>query len=163
MRKMTYFLEHPGYGWPDEKWLAPYFLTPAGRQEAFATDNDSWGLTAEGVDGTEGLPRDEQIDIDLTIQGKSDLGVLLFYDRWSAIDGRACYSKGNLKMLRRWVETKHGSRAPVGLFIPFEQALKAVMEFIATDGALPKCIEWVAAADLPDDVFPEPEVRLRDS
>jgi hypothetical protein len=160
---MTYFLEHPGYGWPDEKWLAPYFLTPVGRQEAFATDNDSWGLTAEGVDGTGGLSRDEQIDIDLTIQGKSDLGILLFYNRWSASDGKAYYSKRDLGKLHTWVRTKHGSRAPVGLFIPFEHALKAVMEFIRTDGALPKCIEWVAAADLPEDAFPEPVVRLRDA
>jgi hypothetical protein len=152
MRKTTYFLEHPGYGWPNERWLAPYFLTPAGRQEAFAADNDSWGVSAECVDGTETLP----------ILGKPDLGVLLFYNRWSATDGNAYYSKGNLRNLRRWVRTKHGDRMPVGLFIPFEYALKAVMEFIETDGALPKCIEWVAAADLPDDAFPEPEVRLRD-
>lgn len=65
-------------------------------------------------------------------------------------------------MLRQWITTRHGSRMPVGLFIPFEPALKAVMEFIQTDGALPKCIEWVAAADLPEDAFPVPEVTLRD-
>lgn len=163
MRKTTYFLDHPGFGWPDQNWLAPYFLTPAGRRKAFRVDNDSWGVSAECVDGTERLPREKQIDIDLYIVGKPDLGVLLFYDRWSATDGLAYYSKGNLQMLRKWVETKHGSRMPVGLFIPFEKAFEAVNEFIKTDGALPKCIEWVAAADLPDDTFPEPEVRLRDS
>jgi hypothetical protein len=40
--------------------------------------------------------------------------------------------------------------------------LKAVMEFIQTNGALPKCIEWIASADLPEGSFPEPEVTLRD-
>ena len=64
-------------------------------------------------------------------------------------------------MLRTLVKATQGSRMPIGLFIPFEQALKAVVEFIETDGALPRCIEWIASADLPEDAFPEPEVTLR--
>jgi Immunity protein Imm1 len=162
MKKMTSFRDYRGPGWPDQKWLAPYFLTTAGRQKAFGTGNNHWGVTAEGVDGTEDLPFDKRIDIDLHIIGKPDLGALLLYDRVSMTDGEAYYSIGNLKMLRSLVEAKHGSRMPIGLFIPFEHALKAIMEFIQTDGALPKCIKWVAAADLPDDAFPEPEVTLRD-
>jgi Immunity protein Imm1 len=163
MIKTTYFMDHPGYGWPDKKWLAPYFLTPAGRQTAFGKDNDSWSVTAECVDGTESLPREQQIDIDLYIIGKPDLGVLLFYDRWSATDGVSYYSKGNLRMLRQWIVTRHRTRLPVGLFIPFEQALKALVEFTETDGALPKCIEWVASSDLPEGTFPEPVVTIRDA
>jgi hypothetical protein len=163
MKKTTNFRDHAAFGWPDEKWLASYFLTPAGRQRAFGTGNDCWGIAARGVDGTESLPPGKEIDIDLTILGKPEIGVLLFYHRISAVDGEAYYSKGNLKMLRQWIVTRHGDRMPVGLFIPFEQALRAVMEFIKTDGALPKCIEWVAAADLPEDAFPEPVVTLRDS
>jgi hypothetical protein len=50
---------------------------------------------------------------------------------------------------------------PLGLFIPFEQALKAVVEFADTNGALPKSIEWIASTDLPEGSFPEPEVTLR--
>ena len=161
--KTTYFMDHAGYGWPERKWLAPYFLTPAGRRQGFDTESDSWSIAAEGVDGTERLPRENQIDIDLYITGKPDVGVLLFYDRWSANDGISCYSKGNLKMLRQWIVTKHRTRLPVGLFIPFESALQAIMEFIKTDGALPRCIEWVAASDLPEGTFPEPVVRLRDA
>ena len=163
MIKTTYFLDHSGFGWPDDKWLAPYFLTSAGRKTAFGIDNDCWGVTAECVEGTERLPREKQIDIDLTILGNPDLGVLLFYDRWSATDGKAFYSKGNMKMLRRWVKTRHGDQRPIGLFIPFEPALKAIMEFIKTDGALPKCIEWVPSSDLPEGTFPEPVVTLRDA
>ena len=119
-------------------------------------------MTAEGVDDTEDLPFETRIDIDLHIVGKPDLGVLLLYDRVSATDGYSYYSVGNLKMLHTLVRAKQGSRMPMGLFIPFEQALKAVMEFIETNGALPKCIEWVASADLPEGSFPEPEVTLRD-
>jgi len=162
MRKTTNFIDHLGLGWPNRRWLAPYFLTPAGRQSAFATDNDCWGVAAEGVDGTEGLPLGQQIEIDLTILGKPDVGILLFYQRMSATDGKAYYSKGNLKNLHTWVRTRNGDRMPIGLFIPFDMALAAVMTFIETDGALPNCIEWIAAADLPNDAFPEPEVRLRD-
>jgi hypothetical protein len=161
MIKTTYFMDHPGYGWPDQKWLAPYFLSPAGRRRAFDTESDSWSIAAEGVDGTESLPPESQIVIDLYIVGKPDLGVLLFYNRCGATGGQALYSKGNLKKLREWVVTRHRNRVPVGLFIPFEQALQAIIEFIKTDGAVPQCIEWVAAADLPEDSFPEPEVRLR--
>jgi hypothetical protein len=163
MIKTTYFLDHSGFGWPDEKWLAPYFLTSAGRQTAFGIDNDCWGVTAECVEGTEHLPREKQIDIDLTILGNPDLGVLLFYERWSATDGKVFYSKGNMKMLRRWVKTKHGDHRPIGLFIPFEPAFQATLEFMKSDGALPKCIEWVASSDLPEGTFPQPVVTIRDA
>jgi hypothetical protein len=162
MIKTTYFLDHSGFGWPDEKWLKPYFVTPAGRHAAFGRDNECWGITAECVEGTERLPRDCQIDIDLTILGKPDLGVFLMYDRLSKKDGEALYSKGNMGMLRRWVTTRQGDQWPVGLFIPFERALQAVLEFIETDGSLPKCIDWIASIDLPEGTFPAPMVRLRE-
>jgi hypothetical protein len=161
MKKWTDFRDYEGSGWPDQKWLAPYFLTPAGRQKAFGIGNNHWCVTARGVDGTENLPFDKRIDIDLHIVGKPELGALLLYDRVSATDGHAYYSLGDLKMLRTLVKAKQGSRMPVGLFIPFERALKAVMEFIQTNGALPKCIEWIASTDLPEGSFPEPDVTLR--
>jgi hypothetical protein len=162
MKKMTTFRDYEGPGWPDQTWLAPYFLTPAGRQKAFGSGNNHWCVTAEGVDGTEDLPFDRRIDIDLHIVGKPDLGVLLLHDRVSAVDGHAYYSLGNPKMLRTLVRAKQVSLMPVGLFIPFEQAFEAIMEFIRTNGALPRCVEWIASTDLPEDSFPEPEVTLRD-
>ena len=45
---------------------------------------------------------------------------------------------------------------PIGLYIPFENAWKAVKEYIVTDGELPKSIEWIANQDLPADTFPDP-------
>ena len=50
----------------------------------------------------------------------------------------------------------HNDPLPVGLFIPFKSAWLAVKEFIETDGALPKSIEWVANKDLPAGTFPDP-------
>jgi hypothetical protein len=161
MKKETNFRGYEGPGWPDEKWLARFFLTPAGRREVFGFRNNHWGLRARGVDGTEDLPFDKEININLHIIGKPDLGVLLYYDRLSATDGYTYFSVGNLKMLRTLVKAKPGTRMPLGLFIPFEQALKAVVEFADTNGALPKSIEWIASTDLPEGSFPEPEVTLR--
>jgi hypothetical protein len=162
MKKITSFRGYEGPGWPNQKWLEPFFLTPAGRQEIFGFRNNHWGLRARGVDGTEDLPFDKEINVSLHIIGKPDIGVLLYYDRLSATDGYTYFSVGDLKMLRTLVEAKPGgTRMPLGLFIPFEQALKVVVEFADTNGALPKCIEWIASTDLPKGSFPEPEVTLR--
>jgi hypothetical protein len=38
---------------------------------------------------------------------------------------------------------------------------EAVKEFIETDGALPKSIEWIANRDLPPNTFPEPHAKVR--
>jgi immunity protein Imm1 of predicted polymorphic toxin system len=162
MKKVTSFRGYDGPGWPNQKWLEPFFLTSAGRREVFGVRNNGWGLRARGVDGTEDLPFDKEINITLHIIGKPDLGVLLVYDRMSATDGYSYYSVGDPKMFRTLVKATQVSRMPLGLFIPFEQALKAVVEFIQTNGARPKCIEWIAPSELPEGSFPEPEVTLRD-
>jgi len=65
-------------------------------------------------------------------------------------------SKGDLTKLREWVRTLHNDPMPVGLFIPYADAWRAVKEFIETDGALPKSIEWIANSDLPLGTFPDP-------
>jgi hypothetical protein len=138
------------------------FLDLGRTTKAFGKGNNHWCVTARGVDGTEGLSFDKRIDIDLHIIGRPDLGVLLLYDRMSAADGYSYCSVGDPKMLRTLVKAKQGSRMPMGLFIPFERALSAVMEFIQTNGALPKCIEWIDSADLLEGSFAEPDVTLRD-
>ena len=50
----------------------------------------------------------------------------------------------------------HDTPLPIGLFISFREAWKAVKEFIETDGELPKSIELVANSDLPPNTFPDP-------
>jgi hypothetical protein len=65
-------------------------------------------------------------------------------------------SKGDMSRIGEWVRTLHGDQRPIGLYIPFEEAWKAVKKFIETDGELPKSIEWVENATLPEGTFPAP-------
>jgi hypothetical protein len=157
MRKRTYFDYLPREGWPSPNEMEHYFLSASGRRHAFDTDNNCWGLSAEGVDGTEHLPAGtERIDIRLTIVGNLRYGAFLHYARHGGTQSDDYFSKTDLKRLREWVETKHGDLRPVGLFIPFERAWTAVKEFIETDGALPQSIGWVSSRDIPPGTFPDP-------
>jgi hypothetical protein len=140
--------------------LARYFLTAAGRRQFFESGNDCWGLNTEGSDGTEHLHINTgRIDIHLTIVGHPDLGVLLNYRKWGGGLKDTYYSKGDQRRLLEWIRTMHGDLMPIGLFIPWDIAWKAVKEFIEIDGALPKSIEWVADRDLPPEVFPDPRAH----
>jgi len=157
MRKKAYFASCLSKGWPDVNELEHYFLAPRGHRWFFETRNDSGSLTAEGADGTEHLEEGKgRIDIDLQMWGHPDLGVLLIYSKWGGGLKLTYSSKNDLRRLREWVRSTHDTPLPVGLFIPFEQAWKAVKEFIETDGQLPKSIEWIANRDLPPNTFPDP-------
>jgi len=98
------------------------------------------------------------VDVDLTIIGHPDLGILLFYLKTGAGRG-AYYSKGDLTRLREWVKTAHDDRMPVGLFIPFDKAWKAIREFMERDAALPQSIAWLNETNLPKGTFPSPWAR----
>jgi hypothetical protein len=65
-------------------------------------------------------------------------------------------SKGDLSRLSEYIRTSHNDPLPVGLFIPYAEAWKAVKEFIQTDGKLPQGIAWIANRDLPPNTFPDP-------
>jgi hypothetical protein len=157
MRKRTYFASRRQEGWPAPSDLEDYFLATEGKRWFFDTGNDSGGFSAEGLENTgELLPGAGRIDIHLELYGHPELGVLLLYQK-TGREGRGAFSsKGDLTKLREWVRTLHNDPMPVGLFIPYEKAWLAVKEFIETDGALPKSIEWVANSDLPPETFPEP-------
>jgi Immunity protein Imm1 len=58
--------------------------------------------------------------------------------------------------LNEHVRTLHDDPMPIGLYILFDQAWKAVQEFIVTDGKLPTSIEWINNRDLPPNTFPDP-------
>jgi hypothetical protein len=157
MKKRIYFDVFDGRGWPTPRDLEPYFLGSSGQRSSFESDNDCWGLSAEGVDGTEHLPEGQgRIDIRLTMVGNPDRGVLLQYRKMGGRHGDTYYSRGDLSRLREWVVTKDGDLRPIGLFVPFERAWAAVKEFIERDGALPKSISWIAGRDVPDYAFPDP-------
>jgi hypothetical protein len=157
MRKRCYFNSQDSWGWPAPKELEPFFLSPPGKRWFFQTRNDGGVLAAEGVDNTEHLlPGAGRIDIRLEMCGHPELGVFLYYLKTGGDDRGAFSSKGDLTKLREWVRTLHNDPMPVGLFIPYGDAWKAVKEFIETDGALPKSIEWIANSDLPPGTFPDP-------
>lgn len=156
MRKYTYFASQRRNDWPEPKEIEHYFLAPPGKRWFFER-NDSAGFRAFGVDGTEHLlPNKGRIDIDLEMWANPELGVLLIWSKWGGGLKLNYTSKGDLSRLREWVRSFHNTPLPVGLFIPFEMAWKAVKEFIETDGALPTSIEWIANNDLPPNTFPDP-------
>jgi Immunity protein Imm1 len=86
--------------------------------------------------------------------GHDRFGVLLSYLKLAGGHGGGYCSKGDLSRLKEWVRTKHDDLMPIGLFIPFESAWRAVKEFMDTEGALPRSIEWIADEDLPNGIFP---------
>jgi hypothetical protein len=65
--------------------------------------------------------------------------------------GRYC-SEGDLRRLGRFMYSLQGDPYSLGLYIPFEEAFKAVKEFIESDGELPTSIGWISGEGLP----PEP-------
>jgi hypothetical protein len=157
MKKRVYFDRFDGPGWPKPAQLRSYFLAPPDQRWFFESGNDSAGLLAEGADRTEDLALGKgRIDIELAMWGHPDLGVLLI---WSKLGGGfklMFSSKGDLTRLREWVRSTHDTPLPVGLFVPYETAWKAVNEFLETDGELPKSIEWIANRELPPGTFPDP-------
>jgi hypothetical protein len=164
VKKSIYFDVFDRSGWPSPDELQHYFLAPPDQRWTFHDgESPSWGLDAEGVDGTEYLPANKgRIDIHLTLVGHPDQGVLLQYRKLGGGHKDIYYSKGDLTRLEDlvWIG-REGDLMPIGLFIPFDRAWLAVKEFIETDGALSKSIDWIADADIPDEAFPDPAVVWR--
>jgi hypothetical protein len=129
-----------------------YFFAAPGQEWFHTGGNDTAGLDAEDVDGTQMLAPNHRI----YMCGVLSLGVLLIYDKWAVGQKETYSSKGDLSRLKEWVRNLHNTPLPIGLFIPFKSAWPAVKEFIETDGQLPKSIEWVANKDLPPGTFPDP-------
>ncbi|MEQ1713481.1 MAG: Imm1 family immunity protein [Hyphomicrobium sp.] len=156
-----YFDKFWGDFWPSLKELEPYFLAPTGKEWFYTGGNDSGGLDLFGLDGTEHLPRFQgRVDIKLSMWGNPNLGVLLIYEKVGGGHMEAYSSKGDMRRIREWVRSLHSTPLPAGLFIPFDRAWLAVKEFMETEGQLPTSIEWVKGADLPENTFPDPTVRL---
>ena len=157
MKKRTYFDKFDGAGWPSPAELGPFFLAPPGKEWSYLGRNDHWGLSAEGLHGTDHLePYKERVDLWLKMWGHPQHGVLLIYQKYGGGYRDAFTSKGNSSRLKELVRSLHDTPLPIGLFISFREAWKAVKEFIETDGELPKSIEWVANSDLPPNTFPDP-------
>lgn len=157
MKKRSYFDSTRIKGWPTPDELKPYFFAPPGQEWFDTKGNDTGGLSAKGLYGTEaGESWKTRVDLDLDLYGIPGLGVLLIYHKYGGGYSEAYTSKGDLSRLKEWVRNLHQDPLPVGLFIPFADAYEAVKEFIETDGQLPKSIEWIANEDLPPGTFPQP-------
>lgn len=157
MEKTAYFASEGIDGWPRPRDIERYFLAPPGHRWFFETGNDGAYFLAEGVDGTEHLsPQTGRTNIKLYLWGNEKFGVLLTWSKLSARKQESYSSKGDLTRLREFVRTTHGDQMPIGLYVPFAIAWKAVKEFLETDGALPKSIEWINDRDLPPNTFPKP-------
>lgn len=158
MRKHAYFASRDFDGWPEPEEIKPYFLGPPGQRWFFDTGNDSAGFTAEGVDDTDYQDHadERQIDIYLNLWANPEFGVLLIYEKVGGGFDNVFTSKGDMSRLKEYVLTLHDTPMPIAFYISFEEAWKAVKEFMETDGALPKSIEWVENNTLPRDTFPEP-------
>ena len=156
MKKEVYFDRMWEERWPEPAELQSYFLAPPGHEWFYANGNDGAFLSAQGLHGTEHLGWDDRIDVDLTMWGNPKFGVLLIYSKVGKGYQEVYTSKGDLARLREFVRSLHGTPLPVGLFVPFATAWKAVREFIETDGQLPRSIQWVANRDLPPNTFPDP-------
>jgi hypothetical protein len=163
MRKKAYLCSRDLARWPTPEELEPYFVGPPEHRWYFEDGNDSVLLTGEGADGTEHLGNSyDRVDIMLKMWGDPDLGVLLVWTKWGGGHRQAYTSKGDLTRLHEYMLTLHDDPLPIGLFVSFEQAWRAVKEFLETDGALPRSIAWIAGQDLPPDTFPNQyEFRLR--
>jgi hypothetical protein len=158
MKKIADFGPIDRDDWPEPADIEHFFLAPPGKRWFFESRNDSAAFWLEGAQDTEHLQRGlgGRIDIELMMWGHPTLGVLLIWKKWDGKQLHVFSSKGDLTRLREWVRSTHADPLPVGLFIPYEEAWKAVKEFLETDGALPKSIEWIANSDLPPNTFPDP-------
>ncbi len=156
MKKTAYFASESIDGWPRPRDIERYFLAPPGQEWFYEGNNDTAGFQADGFDGTEHLELGKgRIIVELSLWGHPEHGVLLIWSRWGGGYKETYSSKGNLERLREWVHTLQGDPLPVGLFVPFPIAWKAVKEFLENEGARPTSIEWIANKDLPPGTFPD--------
>ena len=96
MRKFTYFERFDGEGWPDPRELKPYFFAPPGQEWFNHFGNDTAGIWAEGLDGTEDrIPYKSRVDLTLDLYGMPGLGVLLIYHKYGGGFSEAYTSKGD--------------------------------------------------------------------
>lgn len=80
----------------------------------------------------------------------------MIYSKLGGLGSFAFTSKGGSSLKGRYTRTRHNDLMPLWHYIPFEEAWKAVKEFVQTDGALPKSIEWISNKNLDEDTFPVP-------
>ena len=154
-RRSSSFARIISDGWPRPQDIERYFLAPPGRRWFFETGKDLAAFEIHGLDGTEGLDYFDKtrVDVQFEMRGHPTLGVLLTWHKKGGGQDDPYFSKGNLALRSERVQRMDGGRLPACLFLPYEIAWKAVKEFLETDGALPKNIEWIARRDMPPGIL----------
>jgi Immunity protein Imm1 len=96
-----------------------------------------------------------RVDLALTLWGHPAYGVYLQYDRRAKNDRMTRCSVGSGES-GQWIRSRQGDLIPLGLCISFDNAWRAVKEFVETGGALPESVDWLAANKLAPNAFPDP-------
>lgn len=162
MRKRFTFDSFGDAPWPPSEVLAPYFIDPQRRDELFAQQRCDGVFSIEGLEGTGHLdPKNGRVDVRLFLTMLPGYGASLQHSKW---DGRiqqktSLASKGDVGRLAEYIPSFHGSPMPIGLFIPFEQGWAAVKEFLEGNGDLPRSIEWISLADVPEIPYKMPKAN----
>lgn len=157
MEKTAYFDGHWGEGWPELTYIESRIIDAAGRAKYFERGQDGGSFFIEGPRGADNMmPQKGQLKTALYLHMNPDHGVKLQYSNWDGHQLVTYHSKGDLGRLDEFARSFHDTPLSLGLFVTFDMGCRAVKEFIETDGALPKSIEWIANGDLPPGTFPDP-------
>jgi hypothetical protein len=92
--------------------------------------------------------RDNGHEVTLMIEPNPDYGIYLrFVDDEEGIELLSLSDKNNLSEV---VEVNDDLYASLGLFVPIEEAWKAISDFVTTGRASDR-IEWISVEDMPED------------
>jgi hypothetical protein len=159
IKKEAAFDDHWGDGWPDISAVEQGLSDPEKLARLFARGRDGGCFSIEWIyNKTNSAPQSELVGATLYMHMNPDHGIKLQYSKWDGRVGekKTYHSKGDLAQLKQFVRSFHRTPLSIGLFVPFEMGRKAVKEFLETEGALPRSIDWVSDDELPSGVFPLP-------
>lgn len=143
--------------WPHPEAIRHYFFPKSGNAWFSTGGNDSGGFSIEGVEGTEHLEQGlGRVTISLNMVGHPAHGVQLNWARLGPPQRTDYYALHDPARLNQYVNSMHGDPQPIGLYVPFAEAWKAVEDFLTNEGERSKRIAWAAASELPPDAFPAP-------
>ena len=163
MSKTAIFAGDVSEGWPEPQDIARYFLTPSGQRSFLETGDDSGLFTVDGIEGTDHLEDTScgRKEVNLWLTAHPAFGVMLQWSKWDGKQHQDYHSSGDLTRLREAIPSSHGSKCPLGLFVPLEDAWKAIKDFLENEGGRSNKIAWIESKDLPPDIFLWPKMARR--
>jgi hypothetical protein len=158
VRKQASFNDYWGNGWPDISTIECCLGDPDKRAQFFAEGHDGGCFSVEWISKNQNQkPELKLAGATLFLHVHPDSGIKLQYSKWDRREGekKTFHSKGNVRRLKEFVRSLHGTPLSLGLFVPFELGIRAVKEFMRTEGELPQDITWISDNELSSDVFPD--------